>query len=368
MNRDRSLIALFFTCLLLICNLNLCSPSKAQGTEPEKVPEPYVVDQHDFNNQSWNERWWLTIQHGDVMTLIGASDLNQHNESLIQYQFHIHYVIKGELYIAGIDIIAIEFHIGNQRILTPMDSCEHFELAHTPVSYDGAIPTMDVNIIYKRIHMYPNTTRDSTFDLTLRHHLRMDWNQTDTKFEALFEFNNTRFFKPDNTEFDEYEPFTTEILYSMSLSTTKDNKVTGQVEPAGWNSTAVNYDLTLDNGAPLIISKLGMTNNFHISDENGTHDSVSYSSMEEHNRGVIEVTHGFPNLSYKNTRAIVNDPDLTVFHDRVTKSWRRPYKQPSLQDKLMIAIVVICPIVAICAIVSFRRRKMKNAPTTKKKK
>jgi LPXTG-motif cell wall-anchored protein len=66
--------------------------------------------------------------------------------------------------------------------------------------------------------------------------------------------------------------------------------------------------------------------------------------------GGAVITHGFPNMTYKNTQSIKSDPEITVFHDRVTGNTNLA---------LIAATGVIVAVAAIGAVVFMRKRKKK---------
>jgi LPXTG-motif cell wall-anchored protein len=63
------------------------------------------------------------------------------------------------------------------------------------------------------------------------------------------------------------------------------------------------------------------------------------------------VTHGFPNLTYKDTLSMKSDPEITVYHDRVTANAGTGNLIP------MVAIGAIAAVAAIGAVVFMRKRK-----------
>ena len=247
----------------------------------------------------------------------------------------------------------IAFFVGGyQTIVTPLSTCDDFELERSPVKYDGNVSTFDLNIIFERIQVYQSNHTDSTFNLTLLHHFRLDWNQSNIKIEALFDFNHTRFYHSNGTEFNAGEPFTVEIRYGMKLteaeSTWGGNPA---LIPTRRTNTTLEYDLTLDNGSPLTMSKFEMKDSFTIYNGTGASDSVGYSSMWVPSGGSSENTvikHGFPNLTYKDIQSMKSDPEIIVYHDRVTGNTNLA---------LMAAIGVIVAVVAIGAVVFMRKRK-----------
>ena len=235
----------------------------------------------------------------------------------------------------------LEIIIGNQTIYTPLNTSDDFKLTRSPVKYDGPIPTLDFNITFERIRVYQGNHADSTFDLTFLHHFRGDWNQTNIKVEALFDFSNASLYQSNGTEFSSGEPFTAEIRYIMQLMGPR-----GLVIPTGRTNTTFEYNLTLDNGSPLTVSKLEMKDSFTIYNGTGAIASMGYSSMMD--RGLAFVTHGFPNMTYKDTKSMKSDPEVIVYHDRVTGN---------TIPILIAATGVIAAVAAIGAVVFIRKRR-----------
>jgi hypothetical protein len=254
----------------------------------------------------------------------------------------------------------IAFFVGGyQTIVTPLSTCDDFELERSPVNYDGNISTFDLNITFERIQVYQSNHTDSTFNLTLLHHFRLNWNQSNIKIEALFDFNHTRFYHSNGTEFNAGEPFTVEIRYGMKLteaeSTWGGNPA---LIPTRRTNTTLEYNLTLDNGSPLTMSRLEMKDRFTIYNGTGASASVGYSSMWVPSNGSSENTvikHGFPNLTYNDTQSIKSDPEIIVYHDRVTVN----------SNALIVATGVIVAVTAIGAAVFMRRRKKEEGQDDK---
>jgi len=326
---------LLIASLIVVTMLTSVPVSRAEETGTDSVPEPWVNETHKCNVSGdidgkptdeyfVNERWSIEVRHGDVMTLIMARTITQDNVESVDYTNNIHYSIGGKLYIAQFMIIELVFKIGGNAIHAPLTTCNDFSLEYTPTVYDGTVPTLDCNITYSGIRVYPGSS-SSTVDLTLLHHIRGDWNNTDIKIEAFLNFANTKFYDQNNgsVEFPAGEPFTAEIGYMMMLANPEDMRTTGPVIPSGYTNATLEYNMTLDSGAPLTVSKLEMRDNFSVYSTNGTQASVGYSSMEVHG-GQAYVTHGFPGMSYKETQSMKSDPKITVFHDRVTENSNNP--------------------------------------------
>lgn len=368
----RILIGIFVAANLSIIGSSFLTAScQAEDTEPEMVPEPWVHETHEYDQ--WgdvdgtptdeyfiNEKWSIEVRHGDVMTLIMARNITQGDVSSVDYTNNIHYTVGGKLYIAQFMIIEMVFEIGGYEIHSPLGTCSGFELERSPTTYDGTVPTLDCNITFEDVRVYPDASlpvqySSSTVDLTLVHHIRGDWNNTHIKIEALFEFDGTRFFDPndDNSEFGAGEPFTARIGYGMMLANPEDFRTTGPVIPSGYTNTTLEYNMTLDNGTPLTVSKLEMRDDFTIFNASGTRDSVGYSSMDVFD-GWAWVTHGFPDLSYMDTLSMKSDPEITIFHERVTESYE-PFDRT-----LLLLIPAGAAIVAVGAFVFLKRRKARG--------
>jgi hypothetical protein len=367
----RKLITIFAIAgLLFIGSLGIAPSAQADGSTPEKVPSPDVSNVHEYNvpqkdqygnvgTGDWlNERWGICINLGGMNIGISASNSTgptSGNKPAIGYSQVIQYFIGGKTYMAMFGFcdvaIPVRFIVGNQingnqiQIDTSLNTCDDFKLTYSNVTYDDAdptIPTLDCNITYERIRVYQNEHKDSTFDLTLLHHFSLDWSQTNIKVEVLFNFSKTRFYQSDGTEFNASEPFTAEILYSMKMT---DAGTT--IMPTGCTDTALEYSITLDNGSPLTMSKLEMKDSFTIYNGTGSSASTGYSTMVTRG-GLAFITHGFPNMIYKNTQSMKSDPEIIVYHDWVTGN---------MNLALIAATGVIVAVAAIGAFVFIRKRK-----------
>jgi len=363
--RVRELITIFAIAgLLFIGSLNIVPSAQADASTSEKVPAPNVSEVHEYNapqrdqygnvgtGDHINERWGICIEHGGVKIGISATNTTgptSSNKPVVGYGQCIQYSIGGKMYVAmfmlneglGSKDTTLEIIIGNQTIYTPLNTSDDFKLTRSPVKYDGPIPTLDFNITFERIRVYQGNHADSTFDLTFLHHFRGDWNQTNIKVEALFDFSNASFYQSNGTEFSSGEPFTAEIRYIMQLMGPR-----GLVIPTGRTNTTFEYNLTLDNGSPLTVSKLEMKDSFTIYNGTGAIASMGYSSMMD--RGLAFVTHGFPNMTYKDTKSMKSDPEVIVYHDRVTGN---------IIPILIAATGVIAAVAAIGAVVFIRKRR-----------
>jgi len=361
--------------LLIIGSLNMIPFALADELAPEKVPEPWTSESHrynysdgDSNTSNYNyEAWGITITHGDIKTGISARNYtNGHGRITVDYGQNIMFYIGGKFYIAMFTIDQVVIKIGNNTLMIPLRNCAGFELTYTPVKYDGTIPTMDCNITYKDIRVYPNAP-ESAFDLTILNHVRGDWNQTSIKVEALLDFNNT-----DLGQYSAGEPFTAEIHYIMQL-TDPNMKNQGPpdfntIKPSKYTDTSLEYNMTRDDGSPYTLSKLEMNDNFTIYNASGPHPAVGYSRMDSPNSSGIDgqtynhnsrvVTHGFPNLTYGDTTSMKSDPEITVYHDRVTANAGTGNLIP------MVAIGATAAVAAIGAVVFMRKRKKNRQKKT----
>ncbi len=359
-------IAILMAASLLIAGCLVFIPfSQAAEPDPELVPEPQVVQEHVYNKpgiqngaQTYfnNEKWWLSISHGDMKTLLMARNITQNSGTWVDYTFNIEYKIGQKLYIAQFMMDQVVFKIGGQEISVPLKTCQNFELTYSPIEYNGTVPSLYCNITYEGIQIYPDASKSSTVDLTLCHHIVADWNQTDIKVEALLDFSNTKFTDPSSgIELKAGEPFTAEIQYRMMVIDNEKMVPEGLIAPTGHTNGTLEYNLTLDNGSPLTMSKLNMSNAFSVFNGTGAYDSVGYSSMVEGPQ--TQVKHGFPDLIYKDTRSIKSDPEITVYHNRVTANQINGNSDPNLSN-FLIPIAVLGAIVAVSvAIIMVKRRK-----------
>jgi hypothetical protein len=369
--KDVRIKAIFIASLFIIGCFNLPFYPRADGSTQEKVPKPELGEQHTYNEMGegggvkWtrNEDWSLSIRHGDANIKIGVMNLTQkgymQNDTWISYQYNIMHTVGKSVYIAQCGIATIIFIVGNQTIYANLTNCDDFILAYSPIRYNGTVPEFDCNITFLRISVYPATAKESTFDLTLRHHIRADWEHMDTKIEALFDFDNTRFYDKNNLEFNTGEPFTAELHYTMESWNATDQQNQIPLMPTGYNNKTMNYDIQLGNGTPLTVSRLNMSNNFTAYDENGIRELVGYSSFKYNWRS--EVTHGFSNLTYKDTKSIKSDPEIIAFHNRVPIHWEgRLGNQHSPNWGLVAIVWGTIGIVFAIAILVFRRHRRKR--------
>jgi len=354
--------------ILILASLSLAPYVSAQESSNDQVPAPSILESHEFNKQETyngqarenfdNEKWQITIDQGGVKTLLMARNYSNGDRTTVDYSQNINFYIRGKFYIAMFNIDHVVLTVMGQRLTTPLKTCDHFEVTHSPVKYDGTIPTLDCNITYKEIRVYSDRPGDSSYDLSLIHHIRGDWNQTSIKIEALFDFSHTEFYNGTNPPIG--EPFAAEIFYVMQLTDPERTGVDTTVKPSDITNSTLNYNLTLDNGSTYALSKLEMKDIFTIYNESGAHSAMGNSSMKmaerntdgsmSYNPNAAIVTHGFPNLTYKDTQSIKSDPEITIYHDRVTGN-----------GIIMIAGAgAIAAVAAICAVVLVRKKKRKG--------
>ena len=364
-------VAIFMVAsLLIIGSLSLIPFAKADGSSPEKVPEPWVSESHFYDRSESNggntqanydnEAWGITITHGDIKTGLSARNYSNGNRVYVDYGQNTMFYIGGKFYIAMFTIDQVLIMIGNDTLVTPLRNCAGFELTYTTVKYDGTIPTMECNITYKKIRVYSDAP-DSTFDLTLLNHFRGDWNQTSIKVEALLDFSNMNL-----GQHIAGEHFTAEIHYIMQLTDPNMMDIGppdfNTIKPSEYTDTSLKYNMTRDDGSPYTLSRLEMNDNFTIYNASGSHSAVGYSRMDSpnttsgngqtYNHNSRVVTHGFPNLTYEDTISMKSDPEITVFHDRVTAN-----SSPLTSLVPIVAVVAIVAVAAIGAIVLIRKRK-----------
>lgn len=347
----------------------------ADESEPELVPEPWVHETHEYDVSGEidgtptdeffvNEKWSIEVRHGDVMTLIMARNITQGGVASVDYTNNIHYDINGKLYIAQFMIVELVFKIGGYGIHAPLTTCTDFSLEYSSIVYDGVVPTFYCNITYEDIRVYSGSTfpaefGTSTVDLTLIHYIRTDLNNTHIKVEAVFDFSDAVFFDQNNSnyEFPAGEPFTAEIGYMMMVANPEDFRTIGPLIPSSYSDTTLEYNLTLDNGSPLTISKLEMREDFTTFNSTGSSASVGYSSMEVFS-GNAHVTHGFPGLVYKDTSSIWSDPEIVIYHDAVTGD-NDPGQ--SVPWALMGAVAAAGAVAAVVAVMLVKKRKARRA-------
>jgi hypothetical protein len=359
--------------------------ANADEPTPEKVPAPWIRENHEFNvshlgggelgGYYTHEGWGIQISHGGSMTALEVRRINNGpnptEETFIDYSNYLSYNVSGRQYSAQFLIMDLNFDVEGTSIGTTLSTCSDFVLNRTPVLYDGAVPTFDCNITFYGIRVYsvtpyPAGSEDSTFDLTLIHHIRGDWNNTQIKIEALLDFSKTRFFSPVNsTECPAGTPFTAVIDYRIYVTEMLSNWTGAFLKPTSRTDNTLIFDLNQTSGTPLAVSRLDMRDNFTKHNATGDNASVGYSIMGESNDMFTPVTHKFPNLTYKDTQWMKSDPKMTVYHDTVTEeNNQNPWANGGPRAVNLVQIISACAIIAIGAIstVLFLKRRGKKAP------
>jgi hypothetical protein len=195
----------------------------------------------------------------------------------------------------------------------------------------------------------------------LINHFIGDWYQTSIKVEALLDFTDANL-----GDYDVGTPFTAEVHYIMQLTDPASHAGPpdyNTIKPSRYTDSTLEYNLTNNNGSPYSLSKLDMNESYTVNNASGARSAVGYSRIDSpnNNNGQMQynpnsrvVTHGFPDLIYKDTLTMKSDPEVTVYHDRVGSS---------LLTTLMpiAAIGAIVAIAAVGAIFYFKRRRKKSA-------
>jgi hypothetical protein len=370
---------------LMVGSSALVPLANADEPTPEMVPAPWIRENHEFNvshpgggelgGYYAHEGWGIQISHGGSMTALEVRRLNNGpdptGDTFVDYSNYLTYHVSGRQYSAQFYIMELKFDVEETAIGTTLSTCSDFVLNRTPVLYDGAVPTFDCNITFYGIHVYsvtpyPAGSEDSTFDLTLIHHIRGDWNNTEIKIEALLDFSKTRFFSPLNsTECPAGTPFTAEIGYRIYVTEMLNNQTGAFLKPTSRTDKTLIFDLNQTSGTPLAVSRLDMRDDFTKHNATGDNASVGYSIMGESNDMFTPVTHRFPNLTYGDTQWMKSDPKMTVYHDMVTEeNNQNPWATGGLGAVDLVQIISVCAIIAIGAIstVLLLRRRRKNAP------
>lgn len=369
---------------LFVGSSGLVSLANADESTAAKVPAPWIRENHDFNvshvgggepgGYYTHEGWGVQISHGGSTTGLEVRRLNNGpnptGDTFIDYANYVNYNVSGRHYSAQFYIMELKFEVEQTAIGTMLSTCSDFVLNRTPVVYDGAVPTFYCNITFYGIHVYSGTpspagSEDSTFDLTLIHYIRGDWNNTQIKLEGLMDFSNTRLFSPvSGTECPAGTPFTAGIDYRIYVTEIINQQAGTFLKPTGRTDKTLTFDMNQTSGTPLVVSRLDMRDNFTKHNETGDDASVGYSFMGESNDMFTPVSHRFPNLTYKDTQWMKSDPKLTVYHDMVTEeNNKNPWAAGGLGAANMAQIISICAIIAACAIgtVLFLRWRRKKA-------
>ena len=352
--------------VMILGSLSLIPFAQADDPVPENVPAPLATESHrydysdgDSNTSNYNyEAWAITISHGDIKIGLSARNYTNGHGTYVDYGQNIMFNLGSKFYIAMFTIDQVVIIIGNDTLLIPLRNCAGFALTYTPVKYDGTIPTMECNITYKDV-LVSLGDPGSSFDLTILNHFRGDWNQTSIKVEALLDFSDMNI-----GTHSAGENFTVEIHYIMQL-TDPNMKDAGPpdfntVKPTRYTNTSLEYNMTRTDSTPYRLSKLEMNDGFTIFDGSGAHPAMGYSRMDSpnqtgangqtYNHNSRVVTHGFPNLKYKDIQSMKSDPEITVYHDRVAET-------AGNTNLIMVAAIGIIAVVAICSAVFVMKRK-----------
>lgn len=366
---------------LIVGSSYLVPMANADEPTPDMVPAPWIREDHEFNVSSvegggsyTHEGWGIQISHGGSMTALAVRRLNNGPnptaDTFVDYSIYLNYNVSGRQYSAQFYVMELKFYVEETGIQTTLSTCSDFVLNRTPVQYDGAVPTFDCNITFDGIHVYSTTpsppgSEDSTFDLTLMHHIRGDWNDTQIKIEALLDFSKTKFFSPANsTECPAGTPFTAEIGYRIYVTEMVDSQTGAFLKPTSRTDNTLIFDMNQTSGTPLAVSRLDMRDDFTKHNATGDNASVGYSFMGVSNDMFTPVTHSFPNLTYRDTQWMRSDPKMTVYHDRVTEeNNQNPWEAGGLGAFNLVQLGSVCAIIAIGAIgtVFFLRMRRKKA-------
>lgn len=359
--------------------------ANADESTPGQVPAPWIRENHEFNvshvggggpgGYYTHEGWGIQISHGGSMTALEVRRLNNgpnpSGDTFVDYATYLHYNVSGRQYSAQFYVMDSRFDVDGTSIQTSLSTCDDFVLNRTPVLYEGAVPTFYCNITFYNIHVYsvapyPPGSEDSTYDLSLVHHIRGDWNDTQIKIEALLNFSKTKFFNPVNsTECPAGTPFTAELDYRIYVTEILNNHTGAFLKPTSRTDKTLMFDLNQTGGTPLAVSRLDMRDNFTKHNATGDNASVGYSFMGESNDMFTPVTHRFPNLTFGDTQWMRSDPMMTVYHDRVTnENNKNPWAGGGLGAANLAQIVSVCAIIAAVAIgtVLFLKWRRKKAP------
>jgi hypothetical protein len=335
------------------------------AADGELVPEPWVHETHEYNvpvdsnipnSGMLNEKWSLEIKHGEVLTLLMAREMAGDNGNVVDYTFNVHYNVGGTQYIAQFMIMYAAFKVGGEAVQAPLLNCDGFSLTYTPVRYEGGVPMFYCNITYRGIQLYPDAHPGSTVDLTLCHRIVADWERTDIKVEALFDFANTTLYQPSSgNELSVGTEFAAEIHYQMMVHKAHAMGTEGPLSPASSTDGTLVYNLTLDSGAPLTMSRMQMKDQFTVTNSSASYQSTGYSSMDV--SPTTHVVHGFPGLVYGDTLSLKSDPEITVFHDRVTSSNDPSGEVPAFP---LLPIVIVAAVAAISLVVLVVRKRKRQ--------
>lgn len=352
----RSLSALIIAGMMIAAALCAIPSALAEGSNDAAVPEPSIGLSHKFGQSiddrtTGNEVWTLDVTEGDVTLLFMARNLTTLGTDgyWIDYQFNINYHSGGSIYIAQITTMNTVFVVGDNRISSPLDSCDHMEMTYTPVVYDAGVPSLYCNITFAGINVYGDGSIASTYDLTLSHHITVGLNKTDVKVEAMFDLEDTKLVDPSTgSEYAQGTGYAIELPYSMML--TFPNSHGEPIPPTGHSDTSLEYDLTDASGNPLRVSQLKMNNEFSILNDTGSHGAMGYSRMQYEARSMV--THGFPGLVYGETNMVRSDPEITVYYDAIGN----PVVQ-GLSGMLIYIVIGAVAVAGVAAVVVLRKKK-----------
>jgi hypothetical protein len=213
----------------------------AQAEDTALVPEPWVHETHEYNvpidvnvpdSGTAIEKWSVEVRHGDVLTLLMARNITHNGLAGIDYTFNTMYTIKGTEYIAQFMMMYVSISYNGQIEQVPLTTCDNFQVSYTSIVYNGTVPTFDCAITFNGLDLYSDAPKPSTLNLTLLHHFYADWNQTDVKVEAMFDFNGTKLYDMSNgNELDAGTPFAAEVHYAMIVHKAHAMGTEGPIAP-----------------------------------------------------------------------------------------------------------------------------------------
>jgi hypothetical protein len=357
-SRFKKAIAFFLVATMVTGCLLIAPIASAEDTSASAVPEPRVDVRHQTSGNLddrtlINDMWTTDISDGDVTILLLARNLTSttSGDSWVDYQSDINYHVGDNLYIAQITIMQIKFLIDGKQIPSVLNTCKKIGMNTSSIETIDGLPSLYCNITYSEIGLQQSSSMQSTFDLTLSHHIVINMTQTDIKVEARFDLSKTVLINPETAE--EYAsgtPFAIEIPYSMML--TLPNSHGEPIPPSGHTDTSLEYNLNMSDGTPISVSKLKMDNNFTVVNKTGSYASVGYSNMQYGAQS--QVTHGFPNLIYNDTLVVQSDPEITIYHNSLGGVL-------NFLSNVMVYVIVgaIAVIAVVGAVFVIKRRKKK---------
>ncbi len=351
----RAVVLALLTVSMLLTGGLAIPGANADETAGELVPEPQLLEWHIFNEEKYgmfvNEEWALDINNGGTLIKLAARNMTQGQGYGTDYQFNIHYDINGTTYIAQLMMMEMGVIIGGQGMMVSLSTSNDLEMSYTPMVYQGNTPTLWCNISFNNIRLYGNDHPESTFDLTLSHHVTADWNQTIIKVEADLDLSDLVLFDGQNSdvEVEDGTEFAMEVHYRMGVHKANSNE--GFLNPSSHSNTTLEYNLTTASGAPLTISSMNMKNDFTVSNRTDSYASLAYSHLRFDN-GPLAV-HGFPGLVYNDTVSLKSDPEITVYHDRESDQGTGT---PSMLISLLIGAAIIAAAVVLAAFVAKKKK------------